>query len=53
MKLILSALDGALIEAWRTAVEDHLLDGYRLPKSWAEASERHQQLYTDRPERLQ
>ncbi|MFE0755560.1 hypothetical protein ACFW16_16490 [Inquilinus sp. NPDC058860] len=30
-----------------------LLAGYRMPKSWAEASERHQRLYTDRPTRLQ
>jgi O-acetyl-ADP-ribose deacetylase (regulator of RNase III) len=37
----------------RTAVDDILLDGYRMPKSWAEASERHQRLYTDRPTRLQ
>ncbi|MGO1080131.1 macro domain-containing protein [Inquilinus sp. CA228] len=37
----------------RTAVDEFLLDGYRMPKSWAEASERHQRLYTDRPTRLQ
>lgn len=37
----------------RAAVEEHLLEGYRLPTSWAEASERHQLLYTDRPGRLQ
>lgn len=33
----------------RAAVDEILLDGYRMPKSWAEASERHQLLYTDRP----
>ncbi|MGL4968308.1 MAG: macro domain-containing protein [Inquilinus sp.] len=37
----------------RAAVEDILLGGYRMPKSWAEASERHQLLYTDSPTRLQ
>jgi O-acetyl-ADP-ribose deacetylase (regulator of RNase III) len=37
----------------RRAIDDHLLGGYRLPASWAEASERHQLLYTDRPKRLQ
>lgn len=37
----------------RAAVDEFLLEGYRMPKSWAEASERHQRLYTDRPTRLQ
>jgi len=37
----------------RAAVDEVLLDGFRMPKSWAEASERHQLLYTDRPTRLQ
>lgn len=37
----------------RAAVGDILLDGYRMPKSWSEASERHQLLYTDHPTRLQ
>ena len=37
----------------RRAIEDFLLGGYRLPQSWAEASERHQLLYTDRPRDLQ
>jgi O-acetyl-ADP-ribose deacetylase (regulator of RNase III) len=37
----------------RQAIEDVLLAGYRMPRSWAEASERHQLLYTDRPRRLQ
>ena len=37
----------------RKAIEDVLLGGYRMPRSWAEASERHQLLYTDRPGRLQ
>jgi O-acetyl-ADP-ribose deacetylase (regulator of RNase III) len=37
----------------RAAIEEHLRDGFRLPTSWAEASERHQLLYTDRPTRLQ
>jgi O-acetyl-ADP-ribose deacetylase (regulator of RNase III) len=37
----------------RAAIDDHLRDGFRLPTSWAEASERHQMLYTDRPTRLQ
>lgn len=37
----------------RTAVDEVLLDGYRMPRSWSEASERHQLLYTDQPTRLQ
>jgi len=37
----------------RAAVDEILPDGYRMPKSWAEATERHQLLYTDRPTRLQ
>lgn len=37
----------------RAAIDDVLLRGYRMPQSWAEASERHQLLYTDRPVRLQ
>lgn len=37
----------------RTAIEEFVLDKFRLPQSWAEASERHQLLYTDRPRRLQ
>ena len=34
------------------AIDDVLLGQYRMPRSWAEASERHQLLYTDRPTRL-
>lgn len=37
----------------RAAIDEILLRGYRMPQSWAEASERHQLLYTDRPARLQ
>jgi O-acetyl-ADP-ribose deacetylase (regulator of RNase III) len=37
----------------RTAIVEHLEGHIRLPSSWAEASERHQLLYTDRPTRLQ
>ena len=37
----------------RAAIDDILLGKYRMPKSWAEASERHQLLYTDKPTRLQ
>ena len=37
----------------RRAIEDVLLDQYTMPHFWAEASERHQLLYTDRPTRLQ
>ena len=37
----------------RAAIDDVLLGKYSMPKSWAEASERHQLLYTDRPTRLQ
>lgn len=37
----------------RAAIDDILLHRYRMPQSWAEASERHQLLYTDRPVRLQ
>jgi O-acetyl-ADP-ribose deacetylase (regulator of RNase III) len=37
----------------RSAIDDFLLDQYTPPRSWAEAGERHQLLYTDRPRRLQ
>ena len=37
----------------RAAIDEHFRDEVRLPTSWAEASERHQLLYTDRPIRLQ
>jgi O-acetyl-ADP-ribose deacetylase (regulator of RNase III) len=37
----------------RQAINDVLLAEYRMPRSWAEASERHQLLYTDHPRRLQ
>jgi O-acetyl-ADP-ribose deacetylase (regulator of RNase III) len=37
----------------RAALDDVLLGCYTMPTSWAEASERHQLLYTDRPRRLQ
>jgi O-acetyl-ADP-ribose deacetylase (regulator of RNase III) len=37
----------------RAAIDDILLGGYEMPHSWAEASERHQLLYTDQPRRLQ
>ena len=37
----------------RVAIDDILLQQYAMPRSWAEASERHQLLYTDRPVRLQ
>jgi O-acetyl-ADP-ribose deacetylase (regulator of RNase III) len=37
----------------RQAIVDVLLEQYRVPSSWAEASERHQLLYTDGPRRLQ
>lgn len=37
----------------RAAINDVILGNYTMPKSWAEASERHQLLYTDRPRRLQ
>jgi O-acetyl-ADP-ribose deacetylase (regulator of RNase III) len=37
----------------RAAIDDMLLGNYEMPNSWAEASERHQLLYTDRPVRLQ
>ncbi len=37
----------------REAINDVVLEQYTMPKSWAEASERHQLLYTDRPRRLQ
>lgn len=35
------------------AIEDVLLGQYTTPKTWAEASERHQRLYDGRPRRLQ
>jgi hypothetical protein len=37
----------------RIAIDEVLLGRQRMPTSWAEASERHQLLYTDRPTRLQ
>jgi O-acetyl-ADP-ribose deacetylase (regulator of RNase III) len=37
----------------RIAIDEVLLGRHRMPTSWAEASERHQLLYTDRPTRLQ
>ena len=37
----------------RKAIDDILLDKYKMPQSWAEASENHQLLYTDNPQRLQ
>ena len=37
----------------RQAIEDVLHRPAQLPRSWAEASERHQLLYTDRPRNLQ
>jgi O-acetyl-ADP-ribose deacetylase (regulator of RNase III) len=44
---------GLCARQMRAAVEDVLLGGYRMPTSWAEASELHQLLYTGRPTRLQ
>jgi O-acetyl-ADP-ribose deacetylase (regulator of RNase III) len=37
----------------RSAINDILLKQYRMPQSWAEASEKHQLLYTKNPTRLQ
>ncbi len=37
----------------RKAIDDILLEKYEMPKSWAEASERHQLLYTTKLKRLQ
>ncbi|MEM9137224.1 MAG: macro domain-containing protein [Cyanobacteria bacterium P01_F01_bin.42] len=37
----------------RRAIDDVILKKYSMPKSWAEASERHQLLYGDCPRRLQ
>jgi len=37
----------------RAALDDVLFGQDSMPQSWAEASERHQLLYTDRPRRLQ
>jgi O-acetyl-ADP-ribose deacetylase (regulator of RNase III) len=37
----------------RAAIDDVLLEGYTMPQSWAEASERHQLLYTNKLKRLQ
>ena len=37
----------------RRAINDILLEQYKMPGSWAEASEEHQLLYTNKPERLQ
>lgn len=37
----------------RTAIEEFLSDQFSLPRSWAEASDRQQLLYTDRPRPLQ
>jgi O-acetyl-ADP-ribose deacetylase (regulator of RNase III) len=38
---------------FRVAFEEIVLGSYSFPRSWAEASERHQSLYTDRPRNLQ
>jgi O-acetyl-ADP-ribose deacetylase (regulator of RNase III) len=37
----------------RAAIDDILLERFVSPRTWAEASERHQLLYTDLPQRLQ
>lgn len=37
----------------RAAIDDVLLGKWTQPRTWAEASERHQLLYTDTPRRLQ
>jgi len=37
----------------RQAIDDVLLENYTMPQSWAEASERHQLLYTNKLKRLQ
>ena len=37
----------------RQAIEDVLLESQPFPRTWAEASSRHQFLYTDRPRNLQ
>ncbi len=37
----------------RAAIEDSVLGQFKMPQSWAEASERHQLLYTDTVPRLQ
>jgi O-acetyl-ADP-ribose deacetylase (regulator of RNase III) len=37
----------------RQAIDDVLLGQFTMPKTWAEASERHQLLYTNNPRRLQ
>jgi O-acetyl-ADP-ribose deacetylase (regulator of RNase III) len=37
----------------RAAIDEVLLNQYRMPQSWAEASERHQLLYTAKLKRLQ
>ncbi|MEM8558555.1 MAG: macro domain-containing protein [Bacteroidota bacterium] len=37
----------------RAAIDEVVLGQHTMPASWAEASERHQLLYTDRPRRLQ
>ncbi|MCP4150619.1 MAG: Appr-1-p processing protein, partial [bacterium] len=37
----------------KRAIDDILLNKYKMPNSWAEASENHQLQYTDSPTRLQ
>jgi len=37
----------------RAAIDDALLDQFTAPRTWAEAAERHQLLYTEHPRRLQ
>lgn len=37
----------------REAIDDVLLDAHPFPSTWAQASDRHQRLYTDRPRNLQ
>lgn len=45
VRLILTAVENSLA--------DVLLEEYAIPQSWAEASERHQLLYTNKLKRLQ
>ena len=37
----------------RRAIDDVILENFTMPKSWAEASEKHQLLYTNKIQRLQ
>ncbi|MEZ0225425.1 MAG: macro domain-containing protein [Alphaproteobacteria bacterium] len=44
---------GIAAQQVRAAIDESMRNKFRLPQSWAEASENHQLLYSDRPKDLQ